>query len=168
MGFDPPTGGPGLGDHEQPADVRSVPPALIGDLLREAGLPIESHQHRLNIRHDRFHLDDEHRGGVRVESEDVDRAPLAPDVERDLHRALPAGGGQKVHGGIDEACVRRVEEPIESFAVPGQPDLESAAEHRCDPIEVTQPQPVGLTSFGPTDLRPADPRSLRDVVLSQT
>ena len=70
-----------------------------------------------------------------MESEDIDGAALAADVERHLHEALPAVGAEPPDHELDKRGVIGVEKPVARLAVPGESHVEARAEHGCNAVE---------------------------------
>ena len=82
-----------------------------------------------------------------MESQDVDGTTLAPDIERDLGRDLPACRAQEFQGTIDEAGVPSVEQPIETFALPQQPDVDPCVQGGGDADQRVNRHTVGSSSL---------------------
>ena len=59
-----------------------------------------------------------------MEREDVERAALAPDRERDLDRDLPAAPAEPRREHGHQARVTRIQEPVELLAPPADPDIQ--------------------------------------------
>ena len=85
-----------------------------------------------------------------MEGENIDRAALPPDRERNLDRDLPAGSAKEQHKGIDEPCVRLVEEPVERLRVPSQANVDGGAKRASDSPERTDRNGIDPATF---DLR---------------
>ena len=112
MLLDPAPRGANVADHKQSGDRGRMPSPLVGDLKGKTLLSVERHERRLDVRHDRLHLDDQDDARLRVECKDVDRAPLAKDVEGHLGRHQPAGDAQDPNDLFDDRGVIRIEQPI--------------------------------------------------------
>jgi hypothetical protein len=87
-------------------------------------------EHRLAVRHDRLDLDDEDRAGRAVATEHIDRSTLAADRERDLDENVPVEIGEERGNPLDQASMRRVEQPIEVLATPAQARVQACLERR--------------------------------------
>jgi hypothetical protein len=87
---DPQSGGRGLPNDEQPADVPTLPASLLGQSRGQACLAVEPMERRLGVRHDRLDLDHEQTRSRRVPRDYVDRAALPQDREGHLDRDVPA------------------------------------------------------------------------------
>ena len=108
--------------------MRGGPAALVRDARGETNLPIQRRKHRLDIRHDGLHLDQEEHPSCRVPRENIKRASLASDHERDLSGDVPAYGSKPAHHHVHEPCMRRIEHPIHRFAIPAEPEIQACSE----------------------------------------
>ena len=100
--------------------------------------------------------------------QDVDRAPLAADIERDLGRDEPVTVRQEFERAVDEVGVPGVEESVEALALPEEPDIDARPERGGDADEHVYSDPVGMSALDPPDSRPRDMRLRREVVLGPT
>jgi hypothetical protein len=89
-----------------------------------------------------------------VEGEDVDRSALAADVERHFGGDLPTRGAQESDHPLDETRVAFVEEPVESFTLPEQSNVDPSSQGSGDRDERVQGDPVRPTTLDPPDDRP--------------
>lgn len=121
-----------VADDKKPRDTAAGPTAFASDLGSKSSLAIEPVQRRLRVRHDRLHLDDEHDSCQSMEGQDVDRAALAPDRERDLDGHLPAGRTKEKHRRIDEPSVRLIEQSVECLPIPSKADVDGGTNRRRD------------------------------------
>jgi hypothetical protein len=158
--------GPVIREDQESCCARRIPAAVLCDIVRDPHLAIDPVEHRLHIRDDRLDLDDKERSGRRMEGEDIDRAALSPDVERDLCRRDPICRSQEFEHPFDEVGVTRVEQPIESFALPQESNIDARSKRRCDTHEDVDGDPVGLPALDPPDSRTRDPGPSREVELS--
>lgn len=103
-----------------------------------------------------------------MEGKNVDRAPLTPDVERDLDRGLPIRRDQALDHGLDQRNVSCVEETVQSLATPRQAKIEPGLQGGRNPIQGRDAKPIALTTFRAADLAPTDPDPNREVILTQS
>ena len=120
--------GPVLANDQETSDRDRVPATLPCDLHRQPLLAIQRDQGRLNVGHHGLHLDDQDDPSSLVECEDVDRAALPVDAERDLRRDEPAICAQSPDDLLDDGCVVGVQQSIKGLAIPCQPTNDSGAE----------------------------------------
>lgn len=111
-------------------------------------------EHGLQVGNDGLDLDHEERSARGVEPQDVDRAALTTDVERDLGRDQPVVGRKELQGPIDEFCMTSIEHPIETFSLPQESDVDPRVEDRRDPDEDLEDDAVGVSTLDPPDGRP--------------
>jgi hypothetical protein len=121
----------------------------------------------LRVWHNRFDLDHEKAGSRRVPRQDVDRAALAPDRERNLDRDLPACIAKERNGGIDESGVGLVEEAVEAFAVPSKPHVNLRPKGRGDSAQDANRNLVDQTALYLRDHAAGDIGDLADILLSK-
>jgi len=98
----------------------------------------------------------------------VHRASLAEVIERDFDRGIPAAKGQESDHTIDKLGVCRIEQPIESFAVPSHSKVEVRTEGRTDRLDVRERGAPQFAALDPRALGWRDPCLRRDVDLAQT
>jgi hypothetical protein len=67
-----------------------------------------------------------------VNAENVDRAPFAPDVERRFRHGLPAVLVEQRDHVFHESGMPRIEQPVQTFALPQKPQVDASAQHRGD------------------------------------
>src|SRR3954452_18531119 len=113
---------------EERRDRRSWPAPLGGDPAGEPRLAVERDEHRLQIREDGLHLDDEERAALPVARKDIDRAALAVDRKRDLGQDVPSRALQDSDHALDGCGMAGVEQPVEVLALPREPDVEPCTE----------------------------------------
>jgi hypothetical protein len=101
-----------------------------------------------------------------VEGQDVDRAAFASDVERDFDRGQPSGRGQDPNRRLDERGVAGVEESIQGFALPEQPDNQPGVEALSDPIEKPERDAVRPATFDSRDDRPRHTDEIGEILLA--
>ena len=125
------TGRRRVAHHDQPGHRAARPAQLCGDLRRQPSFAIERREHPTRIRDDGLHLDDEDGAEVAPKPDDVHRAAFAADREGHLDRRLPTFGPQHRDDPFDQCRVRRIEQPIQSLAVPPNLRVEVPADG-CD------------------------------------
>ena len=79
-----------VGKDQQPAGLRRAPASFGRNDRCEPRLAIERQDRRLKVRDDGLDLDDENHSRRRVKRQEIDRATLAADIERDFDRDVPA------------------------------------------------------------------------------
>ena len=128
-----------------------MPPAVPGDLLREADLSIEGPEHPAEVWNDRLDLDDEQRAAGWVKSKDVDRPALAVLVERDLGRELPTFIAQQAEHRIGDGRVRRVKESVERFSLPKDANGHGRPQRRSHTGHGSERRALDMTPLEPAD-----------------
>jgi hypothetical protein len=58
MGLDTPARGSIAGEHQKAGHARRIPAAIARHVSAKASLPVQASEHALNVRDDRFDLDD--------------------------------------------------------------------------------------------------------------
>jgi hypothetical protein len=152
-------------DDEQTADRPANPAAVAADLGGQAHLSVKGMDRRLRIGHDRLDLDHEQRCRRPVERQDVDRAPLAAYRERSLDDRFPANVLKPKDNLFDESRVSRVEESIQTLAMPPDADVKGCSKALDHPAKDSQ---LGILDLARLELRdhlPRDPREIRDINL---
>jgi hypothetical protein len=132
---------------EQARDAPRSPIAVLGDPPRESSFPVDPGEQRLKVGDRGLDLDDEKRATAPVERQYVDGSSLAEDREGDLGGNLPVSRAQETHDRIDELGVGGVEESVEVFAMPIQPNRHSSAKGFGDPVDRSQRKQVGEASL---------------------
>ena len=83
------------------------------------------------------------------------RSPL--DVERHFGGDKPVRGGEQREGALDEVGVTRIEQPVETLALPQQPHVDPRPECGRDADQDVHRDPVGVPALDPPDSRAARP-----------
>lgn len=143
-----------------------MPAELPSDGKPETHLSVECGEHALDVRDHGLHLDDQDRRRTGMPSEDVDGAAFAGDRERDLGRDLPAPTSQKSHDLFDQSRMVRVEQTIQGFAVPVEPDLETSAKRLGNPVESSDGHSIAAARFRAGHSRRRDVSLCREVDLT--
>ena len=115
---------------------------------------IDRVEHRLEVGDDGLHLHDEQGPGRRVEREDIDRAAFSSNVERRLCGRDPAPTLEPFERELDEPSVPGIDQPIQSLAVPQEPDVNACVEGRRDRCKRRKGDPVGAAPFEAPDHGP--------------
>lgn len=159
-------GRPVAGQDEEAAGSRRRPTSVGSNPYRQPRLPIEGDDSGLKVRNDRLHLDDESDPGRLVVAEKIDRASLAEDVERHLNSDVPAEASEPAGHLLHEKGMVGVQQPVESFAVPAQAQIDAGAQCAGDRLEGTQRELVEVTSFNAGNGAPRQPGGDADIDLS--
>ena len=122
---DPTPSRPGRPNHKQTSDASCFPSLFASDLQGEARLAIQDEQGRLDVRHNRFDLDDEHDARRWMKHEDVDRPTFAANAEGDLDFHEPLERSEGSGDLLNENSVVCVEQAVQCLAVPGQMHLQA-------------------------------------------
>lgn len=168
MGTDPSPVGVVLRQDDPRRHARRVPTTRTSDLRREAPLPIDSRQQLLDIDELRLELDHEEHPTPRMPREDVDRASLSIDRERDLGLVRPPAVPFEmpceliVHLGVT-----RGEQPVELATPPARSDVQQDPKDAADRAKGRESDPVQLSTLDPRHHRLRDVGSTRDVGLGQ-
>lgn len=165
MRIDPAACSSVVGQNKESRHTPHRPAAFACDGGCEATLSIEREQHRLEVGDHGLDLDHEQRSGRPVEREDVDRAPFAANVEGHLGRDLPVGGTQDLEYSVDEPGVSRIEESIQTLALPEQPNIYAGIEGDRDANEGMQRYAIGMPALDPPNDGTRHARPLRELVL---
>jgi hypothetical protein len=148
---DPPARRSIVGEDQNPRNRCCLPASIEPDPWRESRLAIDSSECRLDVGDDGLDLDHEQRLRPSVPSEDVDRPPLRPYLERDLRDGLPTGVPEPPQGPLDEAAVTVLEEAVEVLPLAQDSQVDTCAEGRGDPFEETERKLVGAATVDPRD-----------------
>lgn len=132
--LDSPTSRSRSSDDEEPSDRDRLPTALGRDLPAEPSLPIERHERRLHVRHDRLDLHDDEHAESGMPREEVHGAALAADPEGDLGGHLPAGRAEHRGDALHKSGMLRIEQPVERLAVPVESNGEPSAQRVDHPL----------------------------------
>lgn len=158
---------PTLHDDEERGNPCGGPAARSSDLRRQADLPIERRLELLCVGDRRLHLDDEQDPRLRVEREDVDRAPLAELVERDLGQDVPGVSPKRPDDLLDGRRVAPVEQPIKGVAIPGQTNEDTRLEGGRELIERRDRGSRRVPALHPAHDAARDAGALRQLFLGQ-
>ena len=116
-------------------DSDGIPSALTGQERGEPGLPVDAGKRRLDVGHDRLHLDDKHDPAAWIPREDVDRTALAAYLEGGLRNCHPTRSSEQSEHRFDDHGVVTIQESIELLAVPQDADRQPSTESRQDPFD---------------------------------
>ena len=156
VGRDPPPRSPVLPQHQEPPDARRPPSPLACDLARQARLAVDRHEHRLQIRNHRLHLDDKQRHGRRVKREHVDRSTFSPDRERDFRAVYqPAARSHRMTMSTRAAC-------------DSSRSRSSASPFHSSRHSIRAPSAPATACSARTVSRSARPRSTREMAVRET
>lgn len=122
----------------------------------KSALAVDPREHRLDLRDRGLDLDHEERTGRAVERQDVDRSALVAHLEGHLGSHFLCARIEDGDGSIHQARVARIEQPVETLAVPQQPDVDAGIEPGRDQHEGVDGHTVGAAAFDPTDDRRRD------------
>lgn len=100
-----------------------------------------------------------------MEAEHVDGAAFPANVERDLRDRIPAQGGEDAEDEFDQMSVLRVEEAIESFALPQQPNVNPRVDGCGHAHDRGNCDAIGMTMLDPAHGRLRRTRSTRQLTL---
>ena len=98
--------------------------------------------------------------------QDVDRASLAANLETHLGFGRPPSALKTCHAIFNQRCVGAVEEPIDRFASPVDPDDDPGLERATDPFDHAEPKLFGTTELEQRHCPPRDARPRRQVNLT--
>jgi len=101
-----------------------------------------------------------------MERQDVDRAALAPDRERDLDLDDPAPPNEQCHDRVDQRRVGFVDQPIELFAAPPQLEVHVGAERPGRTNQRSDRHAADLASIDGCDQRAREARVAGDIHLA--
>ncbi len=144
---DPPSGGGRVPHHQQARHSSWRPPTTARYPRRETGLAIQRVEHRLGVRHDRLDLHDQKRAGTSVACQHVHGSALTKDRERNLHGRLPSFVLEQPDDTLDQARVRLVHQPIETFASPSKPHLQVSLERRGQSSDLADSHGIDVPAF---------------------
>src|SRR6185503_10722592 len=133
------------------ADMSDVPPARFGELWRETCFAVEPMERGLAVGDNRLHLDAQKRAELRVKSEHVDRAALAPNIEGDFDFGDPAVSREQLDDRFDDRGMILIEEPVESLSAPSEPEVDVCPDRRRRPPERADRDAVELTTIDRRD-----------------
>lgn len=88
-----------------------------------------------------------------MERKDVDRASFTANVERGLRRDRPSEPDEAADHQLDQARVSLVDQPVQSFAVPQEADIDAGVEVRGHPPDRGERHAVGMTALDAPDNR---------------
>lgn len=102
-----------------------------------------------------------------MEREQVDRAALPVDRERDLDLRQPPRPAQPTGDLAHEECVALVEQPIGRATTPRHVTVEAGIDRPEDPAQRPKRQPVEMAPLDERDRRLGDPGQTGDVDLAK-
>lgn len=157
-----------VGQDQQPGHRCHVPFAIARHISTEASLSIETPEHRLDVRDHRLDFDDEERPRLWMETEYVDRASFASNVERRLRCGLPPVAVKQLHHAFHEAGVPGIEQAVQTFALPQEAEVNPRTERACNSLQCLNGHPVSLSPFDPPDHRSGHASTGSQLCLGQT
>jgi hypothetical protein len=152
-------------NNEQAADRPASPATVTTDLGGQAHLSVKGVDRRLRIGHDRLDLDHEQRCRRSVEREDVDRAPLAANRERSFDDRFPAKVLKPKDNLLDESRVGRIEQSVETLAMPPDADVKGRSKAFDHPAKRSQLRILDLARLELRDHLPRDAGEIGDIHL---
>lgn len=155
-------------DHEERRDSPGSQPSISRDGVSKSRFPILSGEHRLHIRNDRFHLDDEQGRGLLMPGEDVDRTALATDRKGDFGDDLPPRLSEHDQNCLDQSRMLGIEEAIGCLAVPVHAERHASAQLLDDRFQPPDREPSSAAALDSGDQRLREARPLREVQLAPT
>jgi len=165
--LDTPSRGGAFAYHKQPRDRGARPTSVTRQEAGQSRLAIEGHEHTAHVGDYRLDFDDEESASLGVPCENVDRPSLASDGKGHLDRDQPACPIKATDRRIDESRVIGVQQPIEPFALPWQPDLKSCTQRRGQALQDANADPIELPQLGAGYLALRHCCPIGDVLLAQ-
>ena len=153
MQLKPPATRPLVWQDQHPRGDGRWPTALPGHGSGDAGLPVDSGEHRLDVGDDGLDLDNQQQAGRRMPSEDVDRSALSPDRVADLGNRDPARGSEPSYDRVDQGGVALVQQAVQSLALPEDAQVEAGPERFSDRVDGSDRAQTDLAALDSGDRR---------------